>query len=457
MSGNATPILILGSGLAGLTAALSLAPRPVIVLSRNSLGAETSSERAQGGIAAAVGPDDNATLHTADTLHAGAGLCDPDITNLITSAGPDAIAQLAAWGVAFDRNEDGTYKRSLEGAHNRRRIVHAQGDGTGAAIMRALIAKVRATPSIQVLENTEATNLLTENGHVVGVTAISNKNRHPREGGDPIPFSLEAPATILATGGAGALWQHTTNPLGSWGHGLALAARAGAQLRDLEFMQFHPTAIDVGHDPMPLASEALRGDGAILVNDKGEEFMATTPGGNLAPRDIVSRAIWAQLQAGHKTFLDARAITPFATRYPTIHALCAAAGLDPQTDLIPVRPAAHYHMGGVATDKDGRTSLPNLWACGECAATGLHGANRLASNSLLEAVVMGKRVATAITGAVEPPSPCGRGWGRGATTQAQPSSFPYPVCPSPSLKNAPSFWPSPPTIANGPHTASSCK
>ena len=379
------PTLIIGSGLAGLAVALSLAPNPVILLSRNNLGIGTSSELAQGGIAAAVGEDDAPGLHARDTLAAGDGLCDPAIVKLITEAGPEAIAQLVAWGVAFDRDKAGKLKRGLEGAHGRRRIVHAHGDGTGATIVKALTARARNTPSIRFLENVEVVGLMAEKGCVVGVRYRADSEQE-----------IIADNVVLATGGAGALWQHTTNPMGSWGHGLALAARAGAALRDLEFMQFHPTAMDVGLDPMPLASEALRGEGAVLVNDRGARFMANVEGGDLAPRDIVARAIWAQIQAGRKTFLDARGIESFAERFPTIHELALAAGIEPQSQRIPICPAAHYHMGGVAVDADGRTSIAGLWACGEVAATGLHGANRLASNSLLEAVVMGKRVARGI-------------------------------------------------------------
>ncbi len=331
-------------------------------------------------------------LHAADTLAAGAGLCDPAIVRLVTGAGPDAIEQLEQWGVAFDRAADGQRQLSLEGAHSRRRVVHAQGDSTGAAIMQALVARAKDTPSITFIEDAEATDLLTRDGIVVGVRYRDSSGAF---------HDVATRQVVLATGGVGALWQHTTNPLGSWGQGLALAARCGAALRDLEFVQFHPTAMDVALDPMPLASEALRGEGAALVNSTGEAFMQFAPRRDLEPRDIVVRAIWQQLRQGQRVFLDVRNIAHFATRFPTIHASCVAAGIDPSRQPIPILPAAHYHMGGVAVDADGCASVPGLWACGEVAATGLHGANRLASNSLLEAVVMGQRVGRSLRGRAE--------------------------------------------------------
>jgi L-aspartate oxidase len=382
------PPVIIGSGLAGLSAALALDPLPVIVLTRKTPNKETSSGLAQGGIAAAVGAGDDPKGHAQDTLAAGAGLCDPATVKLVTEGAPGVIEQLSAWGVAFDHDEQGRLKLGLEGAHGRRRIVHAEGDGTGAAVMRALMARARATPSITLIEDVVVTDLLTDEGTLSGV-------RYRDENGNC--HQITTSHAVLATGGAGALWQHTTNPLGSWGQGLALAARAGAILRDLEFVQFHPTAMNFGNDPLPLASEALRGEGAVLVNERGEKFMAPLPLADLAPRDEVARAIWAQMKQGHRVFLDARHLPSFAKRFPTITAYGVAAGIDPARQLIPVVPAAHYHMGGVAVDADGRTSIPGLWACGEVASTGLHGANRLASNSLLEAVVFGQRIAENIS------------------------------------------------------------
>jgi L-aspartate oxidase len=371
--------VIIGAGLAGLTVALSLAPRPVIVLSSRKLGDGCASAWSQGGIAAAVGAGDSAELHAEDTVKAGGGLCDAVIARQVTDDGAQIIETLLARGVAFDRDAADELQLGLEGAHRNRRVAHVA-DGTGRAIMNAMITSVRAAPSIEIVENAVATELLTDDRAITGVAIERGGKR------SVIPASQ----VVLATGGAGALWRHTTNPHGSWGRGLALAARAGAVLGDLEFMQFHPTAIDIGRDPMPLASEALRGEGAVLIDEKGERFT-----GELQPRDVVARAIWNHVQAGHKAFLDARAALgdKFARRFPGIYAQCLSAGIDPARMPIPIRPAAHYHMGGIVTDAQGRTNVQGLWACGEVANTGLHGANRLASNSLLEAASFGKRVA----------------------------------------------------------------
>ncbi len=409
---KASPVIIIGAGLAGLTVALSLAPRPCVVLGRKIAAGWTSSELAQGGLAAAVGEGDAPTFHEQDTLAAGAGACDPVVVRMITQAAPSVIETLQKWGVAFDRDAAGGLATGLEGAHSRRRIVHAQGDSTGAAIMQALVERVKATPSITLIEDVEVTQILTNQLSSVtpaqaGVPFGFNKKRDPRFHGDDErgvckvitgvfyhhrgstkSLHLSTDSVVLATGSACALWKNTTVPLGSWGHGLLLAAEAGATLRDLEFVQFHPTGLAAGCDPMPLISEAVRGDGAFLVNDKGERFVD-----ELAPRDVVARALAAQIEKGSRVFLDARALTDFAAHFPTVFGICRNAGLDPAKDLIPVHPVAHYHMGGIATDAQGKTNVQGLWACGECAATGLHGANRLASNSLLEATAMGQRVA----------------------------------------------------------------
>ncbi|MGE4351288.1 MAG: L-aspartate oxidase [Bdellovibrionales bacterium] len=372
--------VIIGGGLAGLSVALSLAPRPVVVIARRMASSLTSSELAQGGIACALGEDDSPLLHEQDTILAGAGLCDPDMTRLVTQEGPKAIEQLAAWGVVFDKAENGKLALGLEGAHGRRRIVHANGDSTGASVMTALVEKVRQTPSITVIGGGELRRILTDDRGVCGVLFA-------KEGEVPL-YHLPTRSLVMASGSASSLWRHATVPTLSWGHGLLLAARAGARLRDLEFLQFHPTALDCGLDPMPLISEALRGEGARLVNERGERFVE-----ELSPRDIVARANWDQLSNGHRVFLDARSITPFSKRFPTILEFCLKAGVNPREDLIPIRPVAHYHMGGIATDGMARTQVQGLYACGEAACTGLHGANRLASNSLLEAVVMGCRLA----------------------------------------------------------------
>jgi L-aspartate oxidase len=370
--------VIVGAGLAGLTTAIELSPVPCLVITAGGLGDGTSTDWAQGGVAAAVGDDDSTGQHAQDTLAAGAGLCDPYAVRRITAAGPAAIEWLAGIGTQFDRRSDGTLKRGLEGAHSRRRVVHAKGDRTGAELLRAVIAKAKATPSITVWAHCRATAVLAAGGKVTGLRLLTADG----------PLELRSEAVVLASGGIGGLFTHTTTPLGSQGQGLALAYRAGAVLRDLEMVQFHPTAMDVGVNPMPLVSEAVRGEGATLRNETGALVLKNP----LAARDVVSRAEWRMLQAGHQVFLDARERPgdAFPRLFPQITEKVAAAGLDPRKDLIPVRPAAHYHMGGVQVDERGESTLPGLFAVGEVASTGLHGANRLASNSLLEAVVCGR-------------------------------------------------------------------
>ncbi|MBB4574657.1 L-aspartate oxidase [Rhizobium lentis] len=382
--------VIVGSGLAGLMTALTLAPEPSVIVTRAALGTQTSSAWAQGGIAAAIGADDSAALHLADTLAAGDGLCDRPVAAGIIAGAPSAIAALEQAGVRFDRNAAGEFSLGLEAAHKRRRIVHAEGDGSGAAIIAALVRAVAQTPTISVLEGFEARRILMDGDEVAGLLCAT-------EGGAAI---LPTGKVVLATGGIGGLYDATTNPLGNFGQGIALAARAGADLADMEFVQFHPTALDSRRRPLALVSEAVRGEGALLVNERGERFMARIPGAELAPRDVVARAISAEIARGGRVFLDARDAlgSRFAARFPVIAALCGEAGIDPAKDLIPVRPAVHYHMGGVATDANGRSSVPGLWVAGEVASTGLHGANRLASNSLLEAAVMGMRAARDIAG-----------------------------------------------------------
>lgn len=381
---SGTPVII-GGGIAGLVTALALAPQPVLLLSKAPIGCEASSVWAQGGLAASLGADDDPALHVADTLAAGDGLCDTDAVRHMLIAAPHAIETLIRHGTQFDRNPDGTFRLGLEAAHSRRRIVHAQGDGTGREVMRALVQAVRRTPSITLLEGLEARRLLIEDGAIAGILA--------QDGARATLFATGR--VVLATGGIGGLFRDSTNPAGSFGQGLALAARAGAQLADLEFIQFHPTALDGPVRPMPLISEAVRGEGAILVDEQGERL-----GGELEPRDVVARSIWKRLSQGKRVFLDARTcLGPrFAAHFPVIAAFCRTAGLDPAQDLLPVRPAAHYHMGGVAVDRFGRSSVAGLWACGEVASTGLHGANRLASNSLTEAVTTGLRVAEDLSG-----------------------------------------------------------
>jgi len=377
-----------GGGIAGLVAALSFAPRPIRLLVRGRLGHEGSSLWAQGGIAAAVGSDDDPALHADDTLRTGGGLADPLIVQRITQAGPWAIEYLATLGTPFDRNTQGELELGLEGGHSRHRIVHAGGDATGRIIMETLIRRVRDTPSVEIIEGFEARALEQDEAGIVGVTAEST-------GG--VSF-FPSSQVILATGGVGGLFPATTNPGGSRGQGLLMALLAGAPLIDLEFIQFHPTALDTGTQTLPLISEAVRGDGAILVDENGIRFLADAPQAELEPRDQVARAVWLQLQKDHRVFLDARKHpgADFPVRFPSIHAVCLARGLDPRKDLLPVCPAVHYHMGGIEVDQAGRTAISGLWAVGEVAATGLHGANRLASNSLLEAVVSGHEVAQSL-------------------------------------------------------------
>lgn len=384
-------VVIVGAGLAGLFTALKLAPMHVTVLAAAPLGEGASTGWAQGGIAAAVAADDRPALHAADTIAAGAGIVDAEVARFVAAEGPERIADLLAYGVPFDRDAQGDFLLSQEAAHGHRRVVHVSGDRTGAVILQTLIAAVRATPSIRVLAGYEADQLITADGRVEGVRLV----RTAAHGKEVYEF-FPACAVVLATGGVGALYSVTTNPAYARGESIAMAARAGAIIGDAEFVQFHPTALDVGTDPAPLATEALRGEGAALVNANGERFMvAIDKRAELSPRDVVARAVFAEIAAGRGAFLDCREAigARFATAFPTVYGHCRAAGIDPVTQLIPIAPAAHYHMGGIATDAFGRTSVPGLWAVGEVASTGLHGANRLASNSLLEAVVFAARAA----------------------------------------------------------------
>ena len=383
-------VLIVGAGLAGLYAALKLR-RPVTLVTAGRLGQGGSSVWAQGGLAAAVGPGDDPEQHLADTLAAGAGLVDEDAARILTEGGPAAIDDLVALGVPFDRDAGGALKLGREAAHGRGRIVHVGGDEAGATIMRVLTERAQSVPDIEVREAHVAERLLTEDGQVVGALCWDVANeRH---------VAVPAEQTILATGGAGGLYAVTTNPLHAQGHGLVLAHEAGATLRDLEFVQFHPTGIDVARDPAPLATEALRGEGCTLHDAHGRRFMpALHEDAELAPRDVVARGVALAIRRTGGAFLDARAAigAAFPARFPTVYTACQEAGLDPRTHPIPVAPAAHYHMGGVLTGTDGRADVPGLWAVGEVASTGVHGANRLASNSLLEALVFARRCAEAM-------------------------------------------------------------
>ena len=383
-------IVIVGAGLAGLFTALKLAPLPVTVVSATPFGQGGSSVWAQAGIAAALAEGDSPEAHAVDTIRAGAGIVDEKIALLLAREARDRVEDLLRYGVPFDKDLEGHLDLAREAAHGARRILHVKGDTAGRAIMAALTAAARATPSIKVLEGWGVRDLVIRDVQIVGIE-VARVNASALARG----MVLEASAVVLATGGSGQLFAITTNPRESRGEGIAIAARAGATIADAEFVQFHPTAINVGRDPTPLATEALRGEGAILINGRGERFLrALHEDAELGPRDIVARGVYREMMSGRGAFLDCRKIgAEFPKQFPTVFAACEAVGLDPRREPIPVAPAAHYHMGGVLTDANGRATVEGLWACGEVASTGAHGANRLASNSLLEAVVFGARVA----------------------------------------------------------------
>jgi L-aspartate oxidase len=385
--------LIIGGGIAGLRAAIDLVGHGRVLLLTKAAGTESNTGYAQGGIAAAVGPDDSPTLHLADTLDAGAGLCDRAAASALVTDGPKYVQELIDWGAAFARDADGRLALGREGAHSVRRVLHAH-DATGREITRTLHARLAGAHAFEIFDHVLATSLQMEQGRCCGVRGLDTDHR---------PVTISAPRVLLATGGAGRVFQETTNPAIATGDGLAMAWRAGARLSDLEFVQFHPTVLHVPGRPRFLVSEAVRGEGARLLNAEGETFMSRyDPRGDLAPRDVVATAMVREAaRTGRSVCLSLQHLDAawVRARFPGIAAACREAGLDLATDLLPVSPAAHYMCGGVDTDLDGRTSVPGLFAAGEVACTRVHGANRLASNSLLEGLVFGARAAMAMTAA----------------------------------------------------------
>lgn len=394
-------LLVLGSGIAGLSAAIHAAQRDwtVAVVTKGEL-ATTATRYAQGGVAAALGEPDTTELHQTDTLTAGAGLCDVDAVHVLVTEGPRRVRELMELGARFDEH-NGVLQLAIEGGHSLPRVVHAGGDATGAEIERALADAAHALPNIDVRERCFSVDLVVESGRCVGIRALGPTGR---------PMEIRARHTVLATGGAGQLYAVTTNPPVSTGDGIGMALRAGVSVADVEFMQFHPTALHHPIMPRPLLSEALRGDGAVLRDEQGVRFMMDEhPLADLAPRDVVARAIATRLVARglEHLWLDATAIQDFPKRFPTIWASAQSVGLDPRVDFLPVAPAAHYLSGGIATDLDGASTMPGLWSCGEAACSGVHGANRLASNSLLDGLVFAPRIVEAIAAGKDGPEATG--------------------------------------------------
>ncbi|MGY4957400.1 L-aspartate oxidase [Streptomyces nigrescens] len=431
-------VVVVGSGVAGLTAALrcAAAGRRTVVVTKARLD-DGSTRWAQGGVAAALGDGDTPEQHLADTLVAGAGLCDENAVHTLVTEGPDAVHRLIGTGARFD-TAPGSDEIALtrEGGHHRRRIAHAGGDATGAEISRALVEAVRAA-GLRTIENALVLDLLTDaEGRTAGVTLhVMGEGQHDGVG------AVHAPAVVLATGGMGQVFSATTNPPVSTGDGVALALRAGAEISDLEFVQFHPTVLYLGPEAegqQPLISEAVRGEGAHLVDADGTRFMVGRHElAELAPRDIVAKAIMSQAheQGVEHMYLDGRhfGAQMWETRFPTILAACRSHGIDPVTEPIPVAPAAHYASGGVRTDLRGRTTVPGLYACGEVACTGVHGANRLASNSLLEGLVFAERIAADIAAPHTPEAAAGDAPGTPAHDAAEHTAPPAPSAPRTTL------------------------
>ncbi|MGE4159264.1 MAG: L-aspartate oxidase [Planctomycetota bacterium] len=386
----------MGSGVAGLRASLEFPPSMGVLVATKGSAEQSSSHEAQGGIAVSLGVEDSSASHVADTLEVGCGLCDEVVVKEVVAGAREAFADLVRWGARFD-TEKGEWALGLEGGHSHPRILHADGAQTGKEIIRILLHEVRKRQNITLMERLFLVDFLVVEGVLAGALFL--------RGGEALV--VRAPRILLASGGCGQVWRETTNPPVATGDGMAAAHRAGVVLRDMEFMQFHPTTLYVAGAARMLVSEAVRGAGARLIDRKGERFMEDEhPMGDLAPRDVVSRAILRRIRQTRDTrvYLDLRSLRDFATAFPALHRTCLDVGLDPAKTPVPVHPSAHYHIGGLKVDLEGRTSLPGLWSSGEAAASGLHGANRLASNSLLEGLVLGARAARSMTGSQGQPS-----------------------------------------------------
>ena len=390
-------VVIVGSGISGLMTAISLYPRKVTLVTKRKLGEMSSSAWAQGGIAAAVTKEDSPKKHFEDTLKASSGLSNEQAVKVITDDALDIVKFLEKTGVRFDKDND-EFALSKEAAHSYRRVLKINGDQSGKYLVSHLIDYAKQQGHITFVEDISVDHIIQKDNKCHGIMGHIHKN----EIADNFVF-FQSPNIILATGGLGSIYAHTTNPRDVYGEAIAMAAQAGAKLVDLEFVQFHPTALDIGIDPAPLLTEAIRGEGAFIVDENNHRFVFDENNlGELAPRDIVSRSIHNHKLKGHSTFLDCRHFKiDFKSMFPTASYYLKQASIDPMKDLIPIIPAAHYHMGGIKVDIDGKTSVEGLWACGECSSTGAHGANRLASNSLLEAFVFSRRIANKINS--EPP------------------------------------------------------